>query len=209
MRPKFAIALLLPALLFLGAIILFKQHSANVSKPAAAPAPATTGVAPASEPESAPATTSVAPALQPALEPVVAKAMTPEERQAEVDAEKDRLFDWGMSDDPQSLSHILGDLTNSEKEVRLAAIEATKQFGSKDAIPALKEQAQNTGDAEEQTGLLKAAEFLSLTPMSDSSVQLPKTPEQIQAEQQKIKQAEARKKSRLEAQSQNPQPVSN
>jgi HEAT repeat protein len=183
MRPKVVIALLLPILLFLGMVLLFKQHAANASKPAeVAPAPAITSVAPT-----------------PAPAPVVVKkTVTPEEREVAINAEKDRLFEWEMNDDPESLSKILGDLTHPEKEIRLAAIEATKQFGSKDAIPTLKELVKNTDDAEEQAALLEAADFLSLTPMSDSSVQLPRTPEQIQAEQQKIAQAEARKQARMQ-----------
>ena len=189
MRPKVVIALLLPILLFLGMVLLFKQHAANASKPAeVAPAPAITSVAPTPTPAPAPV--------------VVKKTVTPEEREVAINAEKDRLFEWEMNDDPESLSKILGDLTHPEKEIRLAAIEATKQFGSKDAIPTLKELVKNTDDAEEQTALLEAADFLSLTPMSDSSVQLPRTPEQIQAEQQKIAQAEARKQARIEAQKQ-------
>jgi HEAT repeat protein len=188
MRPKVVIALLLPILLFLGMVLLFKQHAANASKPAeVAPAPTITSVAPA-------------PALAPAPAPVVVKkTVTPEEREAAVNAEKDRLLEWERNDDPESLSKILGDLTHPEKEIRLAAIEATKQFGSKDAIPTLKELVKNTDDTEEQAALLEAADFLSLTPMSDSSVQLPRTPEQIQAEQQKIAQAEAQKQARIEA----------
>ena len=185
MRPKVVIALLLPILLFLGMVLLFKQHAANASKPAeVAPAPAITRVAPTPTPAPAPV--------------VVKKTVTPEEREVAINAEKDRLFEWEMNDDPESLSKILGDLTHAEKEIRLAAIEATKQFGSKDAIPTLKELVKNTDDTEEQAALLEAADFLSLTPMSDSSVQLPRTPEQIQAEQQKIAKAEARKQARMQ-----------
>lgn len=185
MRPKVVIALLLPILLFLGMVLLFKQHAANASKPAeVAPAPAITSVAPTPTPAPAPV--------------VVKKTVTPEEREVAINAEKDRLFEWEMNDDPESLSKILGDLTHPEKEIRLAAIEATKQFGSKDAIPTLKELVKNTDDTEEQAALLEAADFLSLTPMSDSSVQLPRTPEQIQAEQQKIAKAEARKQARMQ-----------
>jgi hypothetical protein len=185
MRPKVVIALLLPILLFLGMVLLFKQHAANASKPAeVAPAPAITSVAPTPTPAPAPV--------------VVKKTVTPEEREVAINAEKDRLFEWEMNDDPESLSKILGDLTHAEKEIRLAAIEATKQFGSKDAIPTLKELVKNTDDTEEQAALLEAADFLSLTPMSDSSVQLPRTPEQIQAEQQKIAKAEARKQARMQ-----------
>ncbi len=90
-----------------------------------------------------------------------------------------------MNDDPASLSNILADLTNPEKEIRDAAIEAAKQFGSTNAIPTLKAVAANTTDLEEQSALLEAADFLSLPAISDSGVQLPRTPEQIQAAMQK------------------------
>ena len=187
MRPKVVIALLVLALLVLGGAFLLKQQATNASKPAeVAPAPAITSVVPA-------------PVPAPAAPVVVKKTVTPEEREVAVNAEKDRLLEWERNDDPQSLSNILTDLTNPEKEIRVAAIEATKQFGSKDAIPTLQQLAQNTDDAGEKTALLEAADFLSLTPMSDSSVQLPKTPEQIQAEQQKIAQAEAQKQARKQA----------
>jgi hypothetical protein len=64
-----------------------------------------------------------APATVPAITNVVLSA---EERAAEID----RLRDWSMNDDAESLNHIVADLTSPEKEIREAAIEATKQFGS-------------------------------------------------------------------------------
>src|ERR1041385_3321778 len=45
------------------------------------------------------------------------------------------LMDLGMSDDPSSLKTILSEVNNAEPEIRKAAIEAAKQFGSADAIP--------------------------------------------------------------------------
>jgi hypothetical protein len=192
MRPKVVIALLVPIFLLLGTVILLKQHAANHSKPAGVlPTPAVTSVAPTPAPPPAPAPAPL----------VVKKTLTPEEREVAVNAEKERLFEWERNDDPQSLSNILADLTNPEKEIRMAAIEATKQFGSSSAIPTLQQLAQNTADAGEQTALLEAADFLSLTPISDSSVQLPKTPAQVQAEQQKIAQMEAQKQTRKQQQS--------
>ena len=97
-----------------------------------------------------------------------------------------------MNDDPASLSNILADLTNSEKEIRDAAIEAAKQFGSTNAIPTLKAVAANTTDPEEQIALLEAANFLSLPGVNWGST-TPKTPEQIQAAAQRKAEREARR----------------
>ena len=185
MRPKFVLALLLVVLLVLGAAFLLKQHLGNVSTPA-----------PATLESATPAlVASVAPPPVPvpvAAAPVVAtNALTPEQHQATIDAETDRLQQWSMNDDPDSLSNILAALTNPEKEIRDAAIEAAKQFGSTNAIPALKAVAANTTDPEEQIALLEAANFLSLPSISDNSVQLPRTPEQIQAAAQKPAQRES------------------
>jgi len=94
---------------------------------------------------------------------VPAKASsTPEEKEKRIQEETERLALLSMNDDPQSLSNILADLVSPEKEIRMAAIEATKQFDSTNAIPVLKAMVANTSDAEEAAALLEAAEFLSL-----------------------------------------------
>ncbi len=72
------------------------------------------------------------------------------------------LMDLGMSDDPQALKTILSELKNSEPEIRKAAIEASKQFGSTDAIPALQEAMSNQDLAEDRQDLREAIEFLKL-----------------------------------------------
>ena len=181
MRPKFVFTLLLLALLVLGAALYLKQYSGKV-------APATPEIA------SAPATVSnVVTSLPPPPEPVpvtaapvVTNILTDEQREAAIDAETDRLQQWSMNDDPASLSNILADLTNPEKEVREAAIEAAEQFGSTNAIPTLKAVAANTSDTEEQIALLEAANFLSLPSFTigGSGPATPRTPEQIQADAQ-------------------------
>jgi hypothetical protein len=105
-----------------------------------------------------------------------------------------------MNDDPASLSNILADLTNPEKEIRDAAIEAAKQFGSTNAIPTLKAVAANTADTEEQIALLEAANFLSLPSMTfgGSGTGTPKTPEQIQADAQRKAEREARRQAQMQ-----------
>jgi hypothetical protein len=181
MRPKFVFALISSAALILGAALFLKQHLQNASMPPIRAEIKTPALVTASN-----TVTSVAPAptfIPPA--PAVTNTLTPEQHQAAIDAETDRLQEWSVNDDPTSLSNILADLTNPDKEIRVAAIEATRQFGSTDAIPALKAAAETTDDIQEKIDYLQAADFLSLPGISDSSVQLPLTPEQIQANRQR------------------------
>jgi hypothetical protein len=197
MRPKFVFALSLLALLVLGAVFLLKQHWGN----ATTPPPANESATPAPVASVAPP-----PAPIPAA-PAATNAPTPEQRQAAIDTETDRLQEWSMSDDPASLSNILADLTNPEKEIREAAIEAAKQFGSSNAIPTLKAVAANTTDTEEQIALLEAANFLSLPSMTFGGPATPQTPEQIQAVAQRRAESKARRQAQMQnrAGNQNPQ----
>ena len=92
-----------------------------------------------------------------------------------IEAETDRLQQLSMSDDPISLSNILADLTSPEKEIRAAAIEATKQFGSTNAIPALKAAAEASEDHEEKAAFLEAVDFLSLPSLDTVTMSPPET----------------------------------
>ncbi|HSY74116.1 MAG TPA: HEAT repeat domain-containing protein [Dongiaceae bacterium] len=181
MRPKIILILSLPVLLVVAAVIFLKQHPSPAPEIAAA-APATT------------ITPAPAPVSMPVPAPVVARKMTPEEREAAIDAEKDRLSSWQMNSDSASLSNILADLASPEKEIRMAAIEAAKQFGDTNAIPALKAAVDNTDDTEEKIELLKAADFIALPDVTFSKPGdiAPKTPEQIQADDQKKAAKQAR-----------------
>jgi hypothetical protein len=165
MRPKIVIIILVAGLAGVTGILLIKHQGAP--PPAAAPI-AITETKPAA-PQTAPTITSVPPTAPApvAAAPVATNTLTPEQRQAAIDAETDHLQQWSMNDDPESLSNILADLTNSEKEVRQAAIEAAEQFGSTNAIPILKNLAANDGDPEEKAALLEAAHFLSLPSIFD------------------------------------------
>jgi hypothetical protein len=178
MRPKFVFAVLLLASLILGAVFLLKQHLGNTAPPPnpeiAAPAPVVSNVMAVAVPS---------PASAPAAAATVAtNAATDEQHQATIDAETDRLQQWSMNDDPASLSNILADLTSSEKEIRDAAIEAAKQFGSSNAIPVLKAAARNTTDTAEQIALLEAADFLSLPSISEGGFETTKSFDQLKAE---------------------------
>jgi hypothetical protein len=167
MRPKFIFAMLLLALLVLGAAFLFKQHWGNTAAPPPVNESVTSAPVVSAVPPSAPVSVPIA--------PVSTNVRTPEQRQTAIEAETDRLQQWSMNDDPASLTNILADLTNPEKEIRDAAIEAAKQFGSTNAIPTLKAVAANTTDTEEQIALLEAANFLSLPPIDFSQPTSPET----------------------------------
>ncbi|MGA2180018.1 MAG: HEAT repeat domain-containing protein [Verrucomicrobiota bacterium] len=176
MRPKIVILILLAALAGVTGILLIKHRGSP--PPAAAPI-AITETKPAA-PQTAPTIANVPPPAPVAAAPVA--TLTPEQRQAAIDAETDRLQQWSMNDDPESLSNILADLTNPEKEVRKAAIEAADQFGSTNAIPILKNLAANNEDPEEKAALLEAANFLSLPSIFDTGTST--TPAEREARRQ-------------------------
>jgi hypothetical protein len=190
MRPKFVFALLLFTFLILGGALFLKQYlggglkpSANAESVASVPPVNSNVVAMAAPPrEPAPASLPVAPlSTNTAMPPT--NTVAPEPSQEAIDAEVNRLQDWSLNDDPESLSNILADLTNSVKEVREAAIDAAEQFGSTNAIPALKAAAQTTDDLQEKIAYLEAADFLSLPSLPHDS-QPAKTLEQMKAEAQ-------------------------
>ena len=193
MRPKFVLALVLVVLVVLGVAFLLKQHWGNAATPPAV----NESVTPAP-------VASVAPPPAPTPAPVAARVdtnvLTSEQRQEAIEAETDRLQQWSMNDDAASLSNILDDLTSSDKEIREAAIDAAKQFGSTNAIPALKAAANSTDDTQEKIDLLEAADFLALPGMTfdSSGAGTPRTPEQIQADAQRRAEREARRQAQLQ-----------
>jgi hypothetical protein len=216
MRPKFVLALVAFSMLVLAGAFCIKQATSQLQPsrppkvtilppPAVKPAPALAAASanlPASEPP---------PTVMPVA--VVKPPMTSEEKQAYIEAETSRLQDLSTQDDAASLSAILNDVTNSEKAVRLAAIEATKQFGSKDAIPSLQADVAIAPDTDEKIALLEAADFLALPTLTDAGVQTPPTPDQLQAIQQQRQREAARKQFLMQKHSQNqnelPQPAQN
>ena len=180
MRPKVVFALIVLALAFIVAALLLKPRKEN---PPIAVAPAATSEVVNASPPPLPATPPP-------------KPLTDEERQDAIAAEVSRLQDWSMNDDPASLSNILADLTSPEKDIREAAIEATKQFGSTNAIPVLKSAAVNSTDTDEQIEMLEAANFLALPPLRDMQSSL--TPEQREAIKQQQAQRRAQAQSRMQ-----------
>jgi hypothetical protein len=195
MRLKFILVLVLVLVVAVGVALFFKQTPANQT---GSLAQETNAPSLKKEKPSFTIITSTAPR-------VVGSTITPEKRAEAIEAEVDHLRELAMKDDPDSLAKILVDLTHPEKEVREAAIESAKEFGSSNAIPALKFAAQNNEDTQEKIALLQAAEFLTLPQLTFDNVPDSRTPEQRQAAEQKmadrIAQREAQKpvKKRLDS----------
>ena len=83
-----------------------------------------------------------------------------------------QLGELGRQDDPVSLHGILSKLTNSTLAIRQAALDAAVQFGSRDAIPALKQAAAVTPDPREKVAFLDAADYLELPSLTELREQI-------------------------------------
>jgi hypothetical protein len=73
-----------------------------------------------------------------------------------------QLSDLAASDDPGNLKIILSEMENSEPEIRQAALSASIQFGSPDAIPTLQHERDWATDPQEKVDIQKAIDFLQL-----------------------------------------------
>lgn len=182
MRPKFVFTLLIFTSVILSAAFYWKRHSQiSVWTPVR---PVTVQPA-ASIAMSAPIANTAHQPRQKEITDAAPSAstnfLTPEQRQAVINSEVERLQQLAMSDAPASLKAILADLISPEKEIRNAAIDATENFGSQDAIPALKAAANASDDIPEKIALLEAAQFLSLPSVTFGPPATP-TAEQVQAD---------------------------
>jgi hypothetical protein len=87
--------------------------------------------------------------------------------ESEIQSRAAELMQLAMNDDAASLEAILKELRNPNRGMRDAALQATIQFGSRDAIPRLSEAAQQTDDPAEKSQLLSAIEFLKLPSLTE------------------------------------------
>ncbi|MEO5801960.1 MAG: HEAT repeat domain-containing protein [Verrucomicrobiota bacterium] len=85
----------------------------------------------------------------------------------EIDQQIERIIEASAKADPASFQLITTALKDARPEIRKAALEATIQFGSRDAIPILKEIAATTEDVREKVEILDAIEFLELPSLSE------------------------------------------
>ena len=74
-----------------------------------------------------------------------------------------------MNNDADSLDQIIACLSDSDPQIRNAALEATIQFRSPAAIPALEALQAGTEPPQEKLGLQQAIDFLKLPPLAQSN----------------------------------------
>jgi len=86
------------------------------------------------------------------------------------------LLDLGMEDDSKSLQTILSELSNANPEIRSAAVEATIQFGSQDAIPELENAMLWAENSEQRKEIANAIEFLKLPKLTEAVAALQLAP---------------------------------
>jgi hypothetical protein len=164
MRTKVLLWVVLLAVLILVPSIYF--HTASHSTP-----PIEMGAAPVAQPSAAapvakpfPRTLPArAPEPSPSIQPSAADLGAPGHEEY-VTQRKAELLQMGMTDDPVALQTILSELNNQDPEIRKTALTATIDFGSKDAIPALRNQLDSTDDFREKMEIQKAIDFLELPP---------------------------------------------
>lgn len=147
-----AAAILLPALYF-----HFKPDA-----PAAPDQPQTAAVD-----NTAPSTETMPPILKRAAQSQAQDTPTVEapsnfQFSSDPDECKSQLIDLSASDNPANLKLILTQLENQNPDIRQAALNATIQFNSKDAIPTLQNEMNWATDPEEKVSIKKAIDFLSL-----------------------------------------------
>jgi hypothetical protein len=78
-----------------------------------------------------------------------------------------QLMELASQDDPASINIVLSELTNRDPEVRKAALNATLQVRSREAIPRLLEAAEQTDDPREKAAIADAIEFLKLPTLGE------------------------------------------
>ncbi len=165
MRPKVVLLILATALLVFGGLFVLRQNLSKIhadKPPAVSSAPQASetlisAVKPTGEAVAAPANT-----VRPAP-----KAASEDAHKAYVEQRSSQLMDLAMNDDRASLDTILSELGNRDPEIRKAALEATIQFGSRDAIPKLTDAVSQTDDPNEKAALTDAIDFLKLPSLTE------------------------------------------
>ncbi len=94
-------------------------------------------------------------------------ASAPALKPASVEEGVAQLEGLGAHNDPEAFQAIVTELSNSNPEIRKAARDAIMQFGSREAIPILKDLAEKTDEAREKVALLDTIEFLALPSLSE------------------------------------------
>ena len=86
-----------------------------------------------------------------------------------IEKRTDELDDLAWFDDPESLGKILTELRNPLPEIRAAALKATRDFGSRDAIPYLEAISLDSADPLEQKAIHDLIEHLKIPTLIEES----------------------------------------
>jgi hypothetical protein len=176
MRSKVVVTTFVSAIVLLGLFVMLRQKSGPsvISQRPLANSPAQTSdaivaVADSSIRDLAKTNPTLAAA---ATESAIADADSPvAKHQAYVESRVDELMELAMKDDSASLDTILAELTNRDPQIRKGALEATIQFGSRDAIPKMMDAAAQTDDPQEKAEIADAIEFLKLPSLTETIAQ--------------------------------------
>jgi hypothetical protein len=176
MRPKIVIIVVTLGLFVFGALFAIRQSSNRPTKKSD-PQPT---ISNATQPGDTLAAAKAQPVTERAAappgsgtpsEPASTASTSEDARQAYVEKRSAELMDIAMTDDRANLDIILSELSNRDPEIRKAALEATIQFGSRDAIPKLTDAISQTDDPAEKTALADAIEFLKLPSLTEIHAQ--------------------------------------
>jgi hypothetical protein len=110
---------------------------------------------------------SALPAPEPAVSAVPPSASGNGEGSPPPPSPQARLIELSSRNDPESLREILTEMTSPEPALRKAALEAARQFGSRDAIPFLNEVADRTDDPREKVKILDAIDYLKMPSLTE------------------------------------------
>jgi len=175
MRPKIVIIILTLGLFVLGTLFAIR-NTTDRSIRSSEPRPTASAT---TQPGDTLASAKVQPAVERATaapgngnsSPTNSTATTEDAHQAYVEQRTAQLMDIAMTDDRANLDIILSELGNRDPEIRKAALEATIQFGSRDAIPKLADAISQTDDPNEKAAIADAIEFLKLPSLTEIHAQ--------------------------------------
>jgi hypothetical protein len=87
-------------------------------------------------------------------------AETPEEREW-------ALLELALTDEPESLSFLLDELDRVDEDQRESVLSAVVQFGSRDAVPRLRQLALEARSPDRARQLTEAADYLELPSLTE------------------------------------------
>jgi hypothetical protein len=173
MRPKIVIIILTLGLFVLGTLFAIR-NSTDRSTRSSEPQPTASATTQPSDAlasaktDPTPVVASPKNSTQSEIQPTNSSA---DAHQAYVEQRSTQLMDIAMTDDRANLDTILSEMSNRDPEIRKAALEATIQFGSRDAIPKLADAISQTDDPNEKAAIADAIEFLKLPSLTEIRAQ--------------------------------------